>query len=271
MKTITLVIPVYNEQERIFKAFAALKSGDLAMPKGFKLGQIIFVNDGSTDATKRLILDFQNQVKKLPIMLIGYSQNKGKGFALRLGLSKSTADYTLLADADISTPFFEIDKFVNAMQKNVDIIIGTRKNGHSMVLKHQSRVREYLGRGFTKITQLVLGVSVSDFTCGFKAFSKKAKSSILANSHINRWAYDPEFILIGKNAKMTMEEIPVLWSNVEKSRVKLYRDIPLSLYELLYIVYLHRLKPFIATKVKTVRSHAYYRFVDITKLLPNSL
>lgn len=249
MKSISFVIPVYNEEKRFKKTFKAFN--ELSVPRGLKLKEIIFVNDGSSDRTESCIKYYVACRKKKSIIhntkykihVLGYKQNKGKGYAIRLGMKHSTADYTLFFDADISTPLSEIKKIFPLMEKNIDAIIGTRKNGKSTVIKKQPFLRESLGKCFTKITQIILKTKITDFTCGFKAFSRKAKEEIIQKSKINRWSFDSEFIFILENAKFSVREVPVVWTNDERTKVNLFKDIPQSFFDLLRIVWIHKIEP----------------------------
>ena len=188
MKTISFVIPVYNEEKRINKTFSALKS--FTQPEGLTLREVIFVDDGSTDITKSKIKNQKSKLEKIlnaKVKIISYKINKGKGYAVKQGMLSSNSDYTLFFDADMSTPLTELNKFIPFMNDNKDVIIGTRKNGKSTVVVHQPKIREFLGRGFTLITKKLLRLNVSDFTCGFKAFSKNSKNKISSTSSINTW------------------------------------------------------------------------------------
>lgn len=245
-KTITFVIPVYNEEARIGKTFEALRK--LRLPAGLKLEEIIFVNDGSTDKTKQLIRTTPLK-KKLPITLISYSQNQGKGYAIRTGMLASSSDYTLFFDADMSTPLSELKQFMPFINRNIQVIVGTRKNGKSTVVKHQPLYRELLGRGFTKLTQLMLGVGVTDFTCGFKAFSQDAVQSIFPKTAINGWGYDAELLFLAFKHGLTVAEKAVLWSNDERTKVNLFRAVPQTLLELVTIHRLHTL-PSVTTALR---------------------
>lgn len=243
MITLSFVIPLYNEEKRLSKAFEALY--ELVLPAGLKLEEIIFVNDGSTDKTVERIKYYVSSINKnkkyilhntsYKIQIISYEKNMGKGYAIRQGMLASNSDYTLFFDADISTPLSEIAKFVPLMEQNVHVIVGTRKNGKSTVITHQPLYREILGRAFTQITQIALHVSVSDFTCGFKAFRKIAKDVIFAKSQINGWSYDAEILFLAKKNGATIAEVPVAWSNVTDSKVKLYKAIPQTLKDIALI------------------------------------
>lgn len=239
MKTLSIVIPVYNEEKRLAKTFEALR--ELRLPRGLKLEKVIFVNDGSTDNTLTRIKNYESRIKEKTYNLqrITYKQNKGKGYAIARGMKASDSDYTLICDADMSTPLDQIDRLAPYMEQSVPIIIGTRKNGHSTVIRHQPLYRELLGRGFTLLSQVILNIWVTDFTCGFKAFSREAKVSIVALRRINHWGFDPELLFLGRLLKYDMVEIPVVWSDDRRSKVNLFKDLPRSLCELFLIRWYH--------------------------------
>lgn len=242
MKTISFIIPVYNEESRLNKTFEALRV--LVMPLGLKLESVIFVDDGSTDATAAKLKTENLKLKKIlnaGIKIISYPKNRGKGYAIRQGMIAANSDYNLFFDADMSTPLTELKKFVPFMDQNIDVIIGTRKNGESTVIKHQPFIREKLGRCFTLMTQIVLNTWVTDFTCGFKAFSRQSKDKIFPICTIDRWGYDAEVIFLARKMGFSMHERSVLWANNEGTKVKLSKAIPQTLSELARIRLNHRL------------------------------
>lgn len=236
MKTLSFVIPVYNEENRIEKTIKALKKSFSF--DGIKLEQIIFVNDGSTDNTLKLINSQKKEIEsasKSQLIILSYKHNKGKGYAVKQGMLKSKSDYTLLFDADISTPINEFMKFIPYINKDIDVVIGTRKNGKSTVLKHQPRYRELLGKGFTLLSNVILNTWVTDFTCGFKAFSKKAKDEIFPKSIIDRWGYDAEIIFLARKLNYSIREQAVTWKNDDHTKVNLLKDLPKTFYDLFKI------------------------------------
>jgi len=236
MNTLSIVIPVYNEEKRISKTIKALSKGFSFY--GVKLDEVIFVNDGSTDKTRVLIKNAQSKLSKplkAKISLISYRINRGKGYAVRKGMLASKSDYTLFFDADISTPISEFKKFLPFIRKNLPVIIGTRKNGESTVKIHQPKYREYLGRGFTLLANIILNTWVTDFTCGFKVFSCEAKGKIFSQSRINRWGYDAEALFLARKFGFPIQEKAVSWSNDNETKVDLLKDLPRSLVELFQI------------------------------------
>ncbi len=235
-KTISFVIPVYNEEKRIIKTATALRNA--VIPQSLKLEKIIFVNDGSTDATLELLYKFSNDIAEdtgVPVEIVTYEENKGKGYAIKTGMSYSNSDYTLFFDADMATPLTELNKFVPFINENIPVIIGTRKNGESTVIDHQPRIRELLGRAFTLLSQIMLNTWVTDFTCGFKAFSKEARIDIFGRAKINSWGYDSEILFLAKQLGYSMVEKSVLWSDDKNTKVKILKAIFTSFSELIRI------------------------------------
>ncbi len=236
MKTLSFIIPVYNEEQRIKTTLTALSRGFSF--DGLDLKHIYFVDDGSIDNTVKIIKNHKKTLgKKLgaSIDILSYPENKGKGYAVRQGMLTADTDYALFFDADMSTPLTEFKKFLPYIQKNADVVIGTRKNGQSTVVKHQPKYRELLGRGFTLLSQLVLNTWVTDFTCGFKLFSRQATDEIFKSAKINRWSYDSELLFLANRLGYTLHEAPVLWSNDARTKVNLIKDLPKTLIDLFYI------------------------------------
>jgi len=244
MKTLSFVIPIYNEEKRLSKTFLALKN--FSAPKELSLKEIIFVNDGSTDKSEFIIKSEKSKIEqklKATVKIVSYTQNKGKGYAVKQGMLVSNSDYTLFFDADMSTSLSEINKFLPFIKEGANVIIGTRKNGKSTVIVHQPKLRELLGRSFTLITKTALRLNVTDFTCGFKAFSKEAKNKIFKVSKINTWGYDAEILFLANKYKFAIQEKAVTWSNDKETKVKLYKAIPQTFMELFLIYWYHEIMP----------------------------
>jgi len=236
MKTLSFVIPVYNEENRLEKTLEALGQGfDYS---GITLKEIIFVNDGSTDKTGSILKDECKRLEKATdakVKIISYQPNQGKGKAIRTGMLASIADYTLFFDADMATPLTEFKKFMPYIKKNKPVIVGTRKNGESTVVKHQPFYRESMGKVFTLLSNIILNTWVTDFTCGFKAFEYKAKEEIFGKSQVNGWGYDAEILFLAKKLGYEITEKAVLWSDDSRTRVNLIKDSFRSFKELIQI------------------------------------
>lgn len=230
-KRLSIVVPVYNEAtrlhhlEEIHTFFSKLK-----LPF-----ELIVVNDGSTDNTLALLKKYQ---RSIPLRILSLKKNAGKGAALKRGMLAARAPYRLFMDIDLSTPLTEFHKF-KPLLKKYDVLIGSRKTKGARVHQRQPFLREFFGKGFTALSQFILGTHLTDFTCGFKIFSAKAAQRIFSDLTIRRWGFDSESLFLARLHHFSIKEIPVSWHNDPKSRVNLFKDIPRSLHDLLTIRYNH--------------------------------
>jgi len=224
---LTVVIPAYNE-EKVIKNTLERVYGFLS--KKNYAWELIVVDDGSRDKTPDRVKAFKKGVR-----LVRLSKNQGKGAAIRAGIKKSDSEFVIFTDADLSVPINFIDEFMKELQKGSSMVIGSRRTKGSKVLVHQSKFRETLGRVFTFLAKVVTGSMVSDFTCGFKGFNKKAAEGIFSKTLLDRWAYDAEIIFLAKRGRFRVTEIPVQWKNRQDTRVVLGNAVVTSLTDLLKI------------------------------------
>ncbi|MEA2062464.1 MAG: dolichyl-phosphate beta-glucosyltransferase [Gemmatimonadota bacterium] len=227
---LTLVIPAYNEEQRIGDTLEGMI--DYFMKKDFRT-EIIVVDDGSTDDTRGVVESFQG--RGLPLRLVSYAPNQGKGFAIRAGMLEAGGTYVLFTDADTSTPVEMFDRFEPHLAAEADVVIGTRKIGDAHVGKHQPILRESMGKVFTWLSNKILGLSLSDFTCGFKCFQRRTIEPVFGNQRIDGWSYDTEILFLARLKGFRIIEVPVNWYNDEATRVKLLRNTIVCLGELFTI------------------------------------
>jgi len=233
--SISIIFPVFNEESRLEKAFSAL--GYFLNNDTFSNVEIIFVDDGSQDKSAEMINNFSF---KYPIRLISYKENRGKGYAVRRGMLAANNDYCLMLDVDMSTDFKELEKMIPLIKQGISVIIGTRKVEGATMIRRQPWYRQKLGEGYTFIANIITGVWVSDYTCGFKCFSRGAVNKIFPLVVVDRWSYDVEILFLAKKLGFSIREVPVSWENDDNSRVRLFRDMFGSFIDLIKIRIKHR-------------------------------
>lgn len=235
---ISVVIPTYNEEKRVSnlrRIFSYFENKKINT-------EIIVVNDGSVDKTLKLIRNIVRENTKneyISTKIISYRKNRGKGYAIKRGMLASNGKYRLFMDIDLSTALSSFSRFEKQMN-NHHVVIASRKISGARVLKHQTRLRETLGVHFTKLSQIILQVPVSDFTCGYKMFSEISAKKIFKYQKIERWGFDSEVLFLAKLLGFNILEVPVQWKHNQESKVKFPQDILYSLLELIQI----RLKHF---------------------------
>lgn len=222
---ISFIIPVFNEKKRLKKGITSILG--YLRPKPYSW-EIIIVDDGSIDeATTKLYTH-------TGVFILKTKKNFGKGHAIRLGVEAATGQYIFFTDIDLSVPMIFTDRFLQEL-KNHDIVIGSRRLKDSKVTKSQNSLRRSLGHGFTQLSNFVLGLNHTDYTCGFKAFRGNVAKKLFAENHINRWAFDPEVMFLAHKYHYTVKERPVSWKNDPRTKVSLTPDILQSAFDLLRI------------------------------------
>ncbi len=237
MKTISLIIPTYNENNRIEKTLKTLKKGFNF--NGVKIDEIIFSDDGSTDDTIKIIKNYKKEIENntnTKVKILINKRNKGRGFAIRKGALISKSDFILYADADFSIPLENLKKFIPYINKNFDVIIGSKKIKGAKEIIKRSLLRKIIGYIHSFVAYFILGVFVWDFQGGFKLFSKKFVENVFPYLEIDRWGFDMEVIFLAKKLDYKLKELPIKWAHIEKdSKVKLLRDILRSIDEMVKI------------------------------------
>lgn len=228
---LSIVIPLYNEEFRLPKTFAAIERFSKLSPAlSF---EVVFVDDGSRDKTAPLVRMFIEHFSGA--RLVRYDKNRGKGAAVRTGMLAARGMMRLFVDADMATDLSEFQKFTPFLSSGAHILIGSRRIQGAEVLIHQMRLREMMGGVYTALANLFTGAGVSDFTCGFKCFSEDAARAIFSRSKIARWSYDAEVLFLAHKLGYVIQEIPVVWNNDGATRVRLWKDAPRAFFDLILL------------------------------------
>jgi len=215
---LSVIIPAYNEEKRLPKT---LEEIDKYLSRQSYDYEIIVVNDGSKDETAKVVRNLEIRIKNLK--LIDNRENHGKGFVVRQGLLAAKGDYRLFTDADNSTSIDQVEKMWPWFEQGYDVVIGSRDVKGAILDPPQPWLRQIiLGEGFKLLRKIIVGLwRVQDTQCGFKALSARTANDILLRCKINRWAFDPEILVITKKLGYKIKEIPVYWKNDPESKVKL--------------------------------------------------
>lgn len=223
---LSVVVPVFNEAERVEKV------GEIARYLKTRpyATELVVVDDGSTDDTHQMLQGLQ---KQHALTIVTYHHNQGKGAAIRAGMLTASGRWRLFMDVDLSVPLSTIAELEKHLKKNTaDVIIGTRKVDQAQVIVAQHPLREKMGVVFTRLSRWWLQVNTSDFTCGFKVFSNTAAERIFSLALLNRWGFDAEIIFLAHRLQLKIKELPVLWKNDSRTKVRFPQDAIGSLWEL---------------------------------------
>jgi len=226
---ISIIIPVYNEEKRI-EAF-------LTDVVTFLTGQtysyeVIIVNDGSIDATVKLANNVLRQHIPDKFRILELETNQGKGAAVKNGMLAAQGEYVFFIDADGSTAIQEIDEFIPTFSPEIDIYMAVRTKKHFAPFK-----RVFFGKGYIRLANFLLGLTISDFTCGFKCYRLEIARKVFSRQLLKNWSFDAEDLYLAKKEGCRIKEIPVYWKHVGGSKVKVLKNIIVCGWDLFLIKY----------------------------------
>jgi dolichyl-phosphate beta-glucosyltransferase len=215
----SIILPAYNEEIRIAATLDKILSH--VKERGWD-AEVLVVNDGSTDNTRSVVRGYAANYPML--RLIDNPGNRGKGYSVRNGMLRARGDLLLFSDADLSSPIEEADKLFAAIEQGADIAIGSRWLKPELQAQRQPIGRQILGRIFNLALRIILGLNFKDTQCGFKVFSRRAAQAIFPLQQIERWGFDPEVLYLAKRFGFNIQEVPVVWSHREGTRIDPWRD-----------------------------------------------
>jgi len=191
---LTVIIPVFNEEKTLSKILNEVKY----LEKLCNL-EIILINDGSTDNTKRII----DENKSLYTKAINLDENKGKGNAVIEGLKNANGDYIIIQDADLEYDPKDIEKFLIKIKRNqADCIMGSRFTGSERSVLNFWHM---IGNKFiTLLFNFLNNTAFTDIYCCYCLFSRNLVNPNKLNS--NGWGQQAEILTyVVKNSKKIYE------------------------------------------------------------------
>ena len=191
-KSVSILIPVYNEDESISSLYSQVK----AALKNFPTHEIIFINDGSYDTSLDKISPLVDQDST--VTLIDLYSNFGKADALNEGFKVATGDILITMDADLQDDPAEISNLVDKINEGWDVVSGWK------VDRQDSITKRWPSKLFNAVMRYVTNVKIHDFNCGLKAYQHKVVKALDLYGGMHR--YTP--VLASQNGFL-VTEIPV--------------------------------------------------------------
>jgi dolichyl-phosphate beta-glucosyltransferase len=251
---LTIVLPAYNEEQRIGSAldelFEYLNRPGLAREGGLpasELGRctVLVVDDGSRDNTAALIegRPEANGVGAVQLRLLRET-HRGKGWAVRAGMLAADTDLVVFADADLATPPDQLPLLTRALASH-DIALGSRVQPDGTDRRRsQPPYRRLLGRIFHAFAAAWVTGRVPDTQCGFKGFRREAAHDLFSRQRVASIVFDAEIIHLARKRGYSLAIVPVQWSDKRGSRMRPSPALALRvLVDLLRIPIIHRRVP----------------------------
>ena len=210
---LSVVIPAYNEEQRIAHTLEVVIQ--FLEVQAYSC-EIIVVDDGSEDETAALVRRFaQNNIG---ITLVGIP-HKGKGSAVKEGMLKARGQYRFLADADLSMPIEQLQRFLPPTLDKFDIAIGSREVLGSRRFDEPSK-RHIMGRVFNLLVRRLAIKEISDTQCGFKCFRGDVAEQLFNKQKIRGFGFDAEILYMALRLNLKIIELPIDWNHNSDSKVR---------------------------------------------------
>jgi len=198
---LSVIMPVYNEQETLAEILARVRAVDLEK-------EILVVDDGSTDGTREIL---REEEKKGDIRVFYHGTNKGKGAAVRTGLEHASGDLIIIQDADLEYDPRDYPKLLKPiLEGQAEVVYGSR----SQVFGETMFFLQALGnRLLTLVTNLLYRTALSDMETCYKVFKAEVIKSIPLRSR--RFEFEPEVTAKLLKRGYRIYEVPISYQGRE--------------------------------------------------------
>lgn len=233
LKTLSIVMPVFNERQTILRAIWYL----IEAPLGGIQKEIILVDDGSTDGTREILLAFKKQLNSRRLLqlqnpnfalaltapaagtkpsvffrFIFHARNQGKGAAVKSGFYAARGEAVLIQDSDLEYDPRDIPFLLEPMlHRKAEVVYGSR-----FITTRPRRIlynHHYIAnRVLTMFSNLLTNLNISDMETGYKLFKKEVAQKILPHLRSKRFGFEPEITALIAKLGCSVYEVGISYT-----------------------------------------------------------
>lgn len=189
-KKVSVIIPAYKQEKYISKD---IRNIDDVMKNTRFDYEIIVVVDGFVDKT----YEIAKKIKRKNVKVCGYERNRGKGYAVRYGMARSSGDYIAFIDSGMDIDPNGISLLLEHLEwYEADIIVGSKRHPASKV--YYPFIRRFYSKAYYIFVKIFLGVNVKDTQVGLKVFRRQVLETVLPRLCIKEFAFDVEMLSVAR-------------------------------------------------------------------------
>jgi dolichyl-phosphate beta-glucosyltransferase len=214
---LSIIIPAYNEAKRLPQTLMKVNEFILSQPYH---SEVLIIENGSEDETLQIAQEFADRNAFFRVIK---ADGRGKGLAVRRGMSEAIGEYRFMCDADLSMPVSEINLFIPPLLTGFDIAIGSRE-ASGAVRYNEPAYRHIGGRVINTIIRLFALPGLHDTQCGFKCFHARTIENLFSYQTMLGWSFDIELLFIARKRGYKIVEVPIHWYFDPKSKLSVIKD-----------------------------------------------
>lgn len=217
---LSIIIPGFNESRKIARD---IEMAGAFLNANFDQAEIIIVDDGSSDKTAE-IAEKTRVPQDVHLEVVRCESHRGKGYAVRTGMSRSKGDYVMFADSGLCVPFGNALLGMELLQADkCDIAHGSRKLIQSDIHRNQPWYRRICSRLFKWFVHKMMNIppELSDTQCGFKVYKGAVARELYAECVTDGFMFDVEIIIRALKQGLRIREFPIEWVCDLDSRLSL--------------------------------------------------
>lgn len=214
---VSVILPVFNDRPALERA---IPESVAALSKIADSFEVIVAEDGSTDGSAEFVRAWHEKDPR--VRLLHSDERLGRGRALNRAIEAARYEVVCYYDVDLATDLAHLPELVGAIQSGAEIATGSRLMPDSDIVR--SGGREVASRGYNFLVRTVLGSSLHDHQCGFKAFRRDRILALVPEVQAPHWFWDTEVLVRGQRKGYVVKEFPVVWRQGPGTTVR-FKDV----------------------------------------------